>query len=274
MARTRLSAFGLIATASTAIGSAGLVVLSAGIAFAGGPSEPLDLPIQPPVLQPATTTNNTTTPGPQTQTPPPPKEQNDTPPPTFFGQDVKPETPSIVYVIDQSGSMSLSVQSFTDDTGNTVQGGNRLDRAKSELRRSIGTLPETFKFNVIFYDECIRCWQSQTVPASTANKQASFGWINGQQPMGFTNTGLAVATALAEKTNKLVVLLSDGEPNFLDCAANYVGTYQQHRQMIRQTNTQSARVDCFGIGVESNPDARRFMQDVAGDNNGNYTEAN
>jgi hypothetical protein len=45
--------------------------------------------------------------------------------------------------------------------------------------------------------------------------------------LGFTNTGLGVATALQDKSNKEVVLLSDGEPNFMDCACNYVGSYDE-----------------------------------------------
>ncbi len=170
--------------------------------------------------------------------------------------------------------ISKRYESFTDDAGNTVQSGNRLDRAKSELRRSIASLPETFKFNVIFYDECVRTWQSQTVLASLPNKKAAFAWVAQQEPMGFTNTGLAVASALADKANKMVVLLSDGEPNFMDCAANYVGSFDQHRGMVRTANTQTAKIDSFGIGVASDPDARRFMQDVASENGGTYVECN
>ena len=91
---------------------------------------------------------------------------------------------------------------------------------------------------------------------------------------GLTNTGLAVATALADKSNKNVVLLSDGEPNFLDCNMNYVGSYVEHEAVIRQANTQKGRVDCFGIGVTSNPEARAFMQAVAEQNGGAYLEIN
>lgn len=266
MRRTRMSATGLFATVGMTVGGAAAVLLTAGIAFADDPQfdNTLDLPVTP-QLKPTSKL-------PPADANPPALTDGDAP--KFFGTEVKSDTQSIVYVIDQSGSMSLTVQPFQDDQGNMIQQGTRLDRAKAELRRSISTLPDTFKFNVIFYDECIRPWMNATVPASSSNKQAALAWINGQEPMGFTNSGLAVATALSDKANKMVVLLSDGEPNFLDCAANYVGTYDQHRQMIKSANTQSARVDCFGIGVEANPDARKFMQDVAADNGGTYVECN
>jgi hypothetical protein len=260
-----MSSTGLFATVGTTVGGAAAVLLTAGVAFADDPQfDPLlDLPVTP-----------QTKPAPKAPIDNPPTTNGDDTPPKFFGTEVKSETQSIVYVIDQSGSMSLTVQPFQDDQGNMVMAGTRLDRAKSELRRSIATLPEIFKFDVIFYDECVRPWQAGCVPATTANKQAAFGWINGQEPMGFTNTGLAVATALADKTNKMVVLLSDGEPNFLDCAAQYVGTYDQHKEMIKNANTQNATINCFGIGVEANPDARKFMQDVAAENYGTYVECN
>jgi hypothetical protein len=262
--RTRISSTRLFATAASAIGGAAAVMLTATLALAQDPMDTsLDLPVEPkPLVKPQP---------PRTDEP---TEQGDEKAPTIFGTEIKTDTQSIVYCVDQSGSMSLSVAAYSDENGNTVTGGTRWDRARSEIRRSISTLPESFKFNVIFFDECIRCWNTQVVAANSANKTAAFGWINGQEPLGFTNTGLAVATGLGDKTNKMIVLLSDGEPNFLDCASNYVGSYDQHRQLIKTSNSQGARVDCFAIGVEGNPDARKFMQDVASDNSGTYTECN
>ena len=201
-------------------------------------------------------------------------DPRDTPPPVFFGEEIDTEKDSIIYVIDQSGSMSLKIDPFEDQNGNIVDGGNRLDRAKAELKRSIGALPETFFFNVFFYDECVAsCWAKKQ-PATTANKQAAFSWIDAIQPDGWTNTGLAVQSALVDKDNQTVVLLSDGSPNFIDCAMNYVGSFDTHRTMIRNENTQGAIVNTFGIGIANDNDARSFMQQVAGDNGGTYVEIN
>ena len=172
-----------------------------------------------------------------------------------------------------AADLGYAVDSFVDERGQVVTG-SRLDRAKAELRRSIDQLPSGFAFNFLFYDECVMsCWAT-TQPADAANKAAAFQWIHAVQPDGWTNTGHGVATALGEQRNTTVVLLSDGAPNFMDCAMNYVGTYDQHRALINTQNTQGARVHCFGIGVATDADARGFLQAVAGDTGGTYVEIN
>ena len=94
------------------------------------------------------------------------------------------------------------------------------------------------------------------------------------QPDGWTNTGLAVQTSLSDKSNMTIVLLSDGSPNFLDCAMNYVGSFEQHREVIRNENTQGATIDAFGIGITSDADARSFMMALAAESGGSYVEIN
>jgi len=239
-----------------------------------GPSQGMDLPMTP-----------TWVGGPQPyQAPEPapePVEQpdsdtdpRDTPAPKFFGEEISVTTDSILYVIDQSGSMSIRAEPYEDLNQNIVSDGSRLDRAKAELKRSISGLPENFYFNVLFYDECVsQCFSAKMV-ASAANKTQAFSWIEAIQPDGWTNTGLAVQKALTDKANKTVVLLSDGAPNFLDCAMQYVGSVDDHAGLIRSENTQGAVINSFGIGIASDPTSRAFMQRVAAENGGTYSEVN
>lgn len=300
---TRVSIGSVVAQSTGSVLAAATVLLSASIAFANpdtsakkdrsGKLEPgtlistrdLDLPIAPPSMNmnedPPTLEKVALGPlqaGRILPAPPPaPNQTNDDPrdhpPPTFFGEEISTQGESIIYVVDISGSMSLSVEPFLNEAGQR-QTGNRLDRAKVELRRSIGQLPESFSFNVVVYDECIHTMWNSTQKATAANKSNAFAWIGALQPMGWTNTGLAVATALGEKTNLSVVLLSDGAPNFLDCAMAYVGSYDQHRELIRTQNSQGARINAFGIGIASDPSARTFMQQVASDAGGSYFDVN
>lgn len=295
----RVSIGGVVAQSGGAVLVAATVLLSASLAVANpgdgsgtakGPptykpplppgtiiiTADLDLPVAPPSLN--------ANPGPPVLKdigvvtplkPPVPQrgDPGDLPAPTFFGEEIPTETASIIYVIDISGSMSLSVDPFLDENGQRTTG-NRLDRAKVELRRSISNLPESFSFNVVAYDECVRpMWNSSQV-ASSSNKQVAMGWIAGLVPLGWTNTGLAAATALSDKSNMSVVLLSDGAPNFLDCAMHYVGSYDQHRDLIRSQNTQGARINAFGIGIATDPAARDFMMAVAQENSGAYFDVN
>ncbi|RMG16226.1 MAG: VWA domain-containing protein [Planctomycetota bacterium] len=272
----------LMLSASLAVANPGRVVTGRTGTPSWGPGprtfSGMDLPMAPASLGSApmnASLDPTPAPAPQ-----PPQEQpedgedpRDTPPPVFFGEEIDAETDSIVYVIDHSGSMSLSAEPFEDLDG-SIRTGSRLDRAKAELKRSIASLPESFYFNVFFYDECVSgCWGKKQ-QASPGNKQAAFAWIDAIQPDGWTNTGLAMQTALYDKDNRTVVLLSDGSPNFIDCAMNYVGSFDTHKAMIRNENTQGATINTFGIGISSDNDARTFMQQVAVENGGSYTEIN
>lgn len=291
----RISMVGVVVSTAGSVLAASTVILSAGLAVAnpstgedpqkygllGGVDRGgLDLPVEVPVYDPNRNSSKVTPVPPDFKRPrdfppgeePPADDPRDEPPPVFFGEEIDAQTHSVVYVIDNSGSMTLSVEPFTDENGAVVRQGNRLDRAKTELRRSISTLPDTFFFNVMFYDECtMACWTSKQ-KATAANKEFAFAWIAAVQPDGWTNTGLAVAQALRDKDNQAIVLLSDGSPNFLDCSMNYVGTFDQHRDLIRNENSQGAVVNAFGIGVETDIDARSFMMAVAAENRGSYVE--
>lgn len=290
----RISMVGVVASTVGSFLAASTVILSAGLAVAnpsstkpgGEPpkSDPygglsltdrktLDLPVGVPVYDP-------NPPAPEVKPVPPdaiPPPDNDDPsdeqPPVFFGEEIDSDTNSVIYLIDNSGSMTLSMEPFADQNGNIIRG-NRLDRAKAELKRSISSLTDNFCFNVMFYDECtMACWPAKQ-KATVENKAACFAWIDSVQPDGWTNTGMAVAQALQDKGNLSIVLLSDGSPNFIDCSMNYVGTFDQHRELIRNANSQGATINAFGIGVASDPDARSFMVSVAAQNTGSYIEIN
>jgi von Willebrand factor type A domain len=193
------------------------------------------------------------------------------PPPLFFGEEIVTLGQRLVFVIDRSRSMYRKVQPFEDDAGQIVVDGNRFDRARSELRRSIASLPENVEFNVVFYGTCVvSCWPSAR-PADAEAKAEAFAYIAGIKPDGWTNTGAAVGAALSDGADS-VVLLSDGVPNYIDCLSNLEITPQQHRAFIQQENGEGATINAFGIGVQSNQDARDFMQGVAADSGGYYIE--
>ena len=150
------------------------------------------------------------------------------------------------------------------DKRRTQASGPRIDRAKAELIRSIQGLSENFKFNIIAYDCGTRQWQGSMQEANDANKSAATGWVAGHRPTGATGTGPAAASALGDKDNMAVVLLTDGAPN---CGAS--GS-SGHRRMIANANTQGATVNVFGIAASGS--YRSFCQGVASDNGGSYVD--
>lgn len=190
--------------------------------------------------------------------------------PKFYDEDIPTTTDSVIYVLDRSGSMDLPVRPFTGLDGQPVTNGSRLDYVKTEMVRSVASLPAAFTFNMIVFSECVEAWKPERVAATPDQKAAAVAWIQAIEATGWTNTGGATSRALADRGNRTIMLLSDGEPNFLDCAETYVGDYDTHRRVIREANGQRAAVHCFGIALDDQ--TRSFMQSVASDNEGSFKE--
>jgi hypothetical protein len=236
----------------------------------GTPTTPLPLDLDLPLDKPILTA--------PTPTPAPPEpvpieddgdqdDPRDEPPPVIYGEEIDSENDTIVYVIDRSGSMDWDDASFTDIDGNR-RTGNRMERAKCELQRSILGLSRNFRFNIIAFDCATFRWRSQMQEANDANKAAAIAWVRGLNPGGATGTGPATALGLEQRDNMSVVLLTDGEPN---CGMpNEYDDFNDdaHRRLIRDSNTQRATVTVFGIAASGR--YRRFCQNVASDNGGAY----
>jgi len=190
--------------------------------------------------------------------------------PEFYDEDIPAETESVIYVIDRSASMSLPTKPFVNEEGQVVSDGSRLDYVKAELKRSVSSLPDAFTFNLIIYCECVERWKPARVPASPEWKAEAMQWIDAIEPWGWTNTGGATATALDDRGNRAILLLSDGAPNFLDCSQTYVADFATHRRVIAESNRQEAVIHAFGIGLD--PETRQFMMDVARDAGGTFRE--
>ncbi len=226
----------------------------------------LDLPLEKPVY-----VNPNPTPTPPE--PPPTPDDGDTddprdePPPVIYGEEIDSENDTIFYVLDRSGSMDWDEATYTDIDGSRRRG-TRMDRAKTELSRSILGLSRNFRFNVLAYDCGNFQWRRTLQEANDANKSSALAWIRGLHPGGATGTGPAVAQALySDRDNMSVVLLTDGEPN---CGLDGYSDFDMnaHRRCIRNENVQNATINVFGIAASGQ--YRRFCQNVAADNGGTY----
>ncbi len=194
-------------------------------------------------------------------------------PPTFMGVEIKSESYSIVYVIDRSGSMDWDENEYTDADGNAKRG-NRMDRAKAALVRSIRSLTEKWKFNIVTYDCSIGMWRGSLVVADEPNKSSAINWVMSLSPDGGTMTGPTTGEALFRwPQNRLVVLLTDGDPN---CGVGDLNRmtwqeiHEKHRRIIKSANRQGATVHVFGISATGF--FKQFLLNVAADNSGTYTD--
>jgi hypothetical protein len=199
--------------------------------------------------------------------PKPPEEPPVTPPanpPTIYGQDLTSENGTIFYIIDVSGSMASGTGQYTKPDGTTATG-TKMDRAKSELQKSVLSLPKSFKFDMLAYDCSMYPWKGSLQPADEPTKNAALAWISQLQPLGATGTGPAMVMALQQKGCKLFVLLTDGAPN---CGA---GSISGHLSMITSSNSMKATINTFGIGAYGI--FKQFCIDIASQNGpGSYTD--
>jgi hypothetical protein len=261
-------------TASGPSSGAGTTAAPTGASPTAPAPKDLDLPIEPP---PVKTPPNTPAPPPDDPdknkgNPGDPPHNGDDKPPTIYGQELKSENDTIFYVLDVSGSMGWDEATYTAPDGST-RSGCRLDRAKAELAKSVMSLPENFKFDMLSYDCGYYPWSDDMVPADAAHKASALAWVDAQNPGGATATGPATAMGLQVKNNKLLVLLTDGAPN---CGIGNdddwmtADTPEAHRRLIKQSNTNGCVINVYGIGATG--DFKKFCMDVASDNGGSYTD--
>ncbi len=102
---------------------------------------------------------------------------------------------SIVYVVDRSGSMILT-----------------LEALKSELKRSIAQLEPMQKFHVIFFNagDPLEIEPAKLLWATLGNKRRAYRFIDSAVAEGRTAPGNAIYRALA-LTPELVYFLTDGD---------------------------------------------------------------
>ena len=154
---------------------------------------------------------------------------------SYFG--VRAEGQVFIYVVDCSGSM--------DDA-------DRLDRAKRELRRSIGALQFPQRFKVIFYnDQAIPMPGALPKPANLETKDQLARWLNLVEADGETDPRSALSLAIALKPDA-VFLLSDGA--FPD------GTVES----VARLNPSKVPIHCIDLGGGEAGDGLRQIAKQSG----------
>ena len=157
---------------------------------------------------------------------------------SFFG--IRAEGQLFIYVVDCSGSM------IDED---------RLDRAKSELRRSIGALQSPQRFKVIFYnDRPIPMPGELPKPADYPSKAQLSRWMDFVQPEGPTDPRGALSLALAMRPDA-VFLLSDGA--FPDGTA----------ESVARLNPKKVPIHCIDL---ANGAAGDDLRKIAAESGGQY----
>lgn len=152
------------------------------------------------------------------------------------------------FVIDISGSMH----------------GDKLGRARDELRQAVLDLDPQATFNVICFSDVVQPWQAGQVPATWANKAACLAFVDGLNAQGGTATELAVATALADPGGETVFLLTDGLPTSGETDPDRLIALLSTRNRERR---QPLRLHTIAFGIE---EAEPLLSRLAAGNGGRY----
>lgn len=148
--------------------------------------------------------------------------------------DARPQSKTVVFVIDRSGSMS----------------GEKIAQVRSALKYVLNNLRPGDLFNIIAYDDRVEAFRPELQRFSDATRQQALGFVEGIYAGGSTNIDAALKMAFAQfqdaKQPGYVVFLTDGLPtagetNEAAIVAN-----------AKTANKMHARLFAFGVGYDLN----------------------
>lgn len=167
--------------------------------------------------------------------------------PSFNVGNVAPQQKMVLFVVDQSGSMS----------------GDKISQAREAAKFVIQNLRPDDMFNIISYHSSVNVMSPEMLRFGDETRSQALGFVNGINAGGMTNIDEAMKSALTQMTDttlpSYVVFLSDGIPtvgeqNEMKIAAN-----------CRQWNSARARIISFGVGYDVNS---RLLDRISRDNRG------
>ncbi|MBN1419371.1 MAG: VWA domain-containing protein [Planctomycetes bacterium] len=189
--------------------------------------------------------------------------------PDFFGHEVNSKQP--LFILDVSGSM-LKRDPLPEEGeagGEPPPSRERLRRVQAELIRVIQGLDESTMFNIITFCHKIIPFNDQPVAATRTNKLRAIQFVEGFRAEGQTYTDTVLERAFAMKDRvDTIFLLSDGAPRRDDKLLD-TGPILE---MVRREN-RFKKIIINTVGFEqAGTKLRRFMAELARQNNGEYKE--
>jgi hypothetical protein len=171
----------------------------------------------------------------------------------YHGLDVA--TDAGVFVADLSGSMKDPLGGGESRT--------RWDVAAEELRRTLGSLPDSFVTNLVFFQQEVHVAFPKPSPLTKAAREKAEAFIAGGSPMQTGDLLAAVLAAIGEDAIDTVFLLSDGAPSCGDFVER-----SRVRAAIRQRNrVRKCVIDTIGFGATKAAE-RSFLAGLAKDSGG------
>ena len=201
----------------------------------------------------------------------------------FFGHDLR-RAPSVVYVLDLSGSMSESsgtiVEQVGTDAAASAAGGlaggllgrgtgravehkvkslkKKIEKVKLHLMASLQGLPEGATFNLILFADGVQQLAPGMIVANGFSTTAVTAFVSRLEEGGSTNMYAAIEAALYTPAAHIIVL-TDGLPTS--------SSPDDVLDLIARHNDGRRVVSTVGVGGDQ---AREFLATMAAENNGTY----
>ena len=193
---------------------------------------------------------------------------------------------SIVYVIDVSGSMVVSMANPEEgpDGRRPVPAApgdpSRMDASKKELLAALGSLPDGTMFNIVAYATDTERFQPRMVEASESSIRRAQKWVEGLEPFGATNIYDAMESAFSlagrgttdrhyEAQVDTVFLLTDGRPMLPNPRGDWDNTDRIIEGVRRWNPYGRIVVHCVGLGKNINDE---FLRQLASENGGVFVQ--
>jgi len=175
----------------------------------------------------------------------------------FYGLPV--DSHRLIFVIDQSGSMSARDTSARAETMSAVR--TRLQQAVVETLNAVAGLDDDAWVNVILFESSIRPWKETIEPLTKSNRKDLESHLRRQNPMGGTNLYDGLELALMDPDVDTIILLSDGMPG----GGKYTGTQDILRAVERINQTRRITIHCVSLGRDS-----ALLEQLAAQHGGRY----
>jgi hypothetical protein len=147
-----------------------------------------------------------------------------------------------------------AMPSFTGTIGLPRE--DKLQAAKSELMGVLATLPDSTRFNIVYFDTSTRDWSSSLVPMNAIHRVTSISFVNGIPADG--STAAVPALRAAYQSNPMrVVFLSDG-------LANTGGDRNVLLAEARMQMRRGVRFDTVGLGADQDAQLLAAMAQESG----------
>ncbi len=151
---------------------------------------------------------------------------------------------------------------FLFDTSCSMRSRGYLEPAKAELARTLSSLPEGTRFNVLSFATEARLWQPRLVPASRRSLEAAVAHVGGLEVEGDrTRLDRALFRALAMEGVDTVVILTDGYPEKSQPIPDSVmlDLLEEHNRL------RQVRVVTFGFAQANLPLLEAFAASTGGE---------